>query len=86
MHYAEQVWRQRSEERGIKIGEERGIKLGEALGEERGKENERHRSIGTAIDMCRSLGIPREAIINQLVEHYQLSREDAVSRVDERLS
>ena len=102
MHYAEQVWAKKAKEEGILIGEERGIKLGEErgeqrgiklgeergikLGEERGKAEERQKNIGTAIDMCYSLGVPKDVIANQLVKRFQLSHEEAVALVDKRLS
>ena len=102
MHFAEQVWakkakeegiligEERGEQRGILIGEERGIKLGEErgikLGEERGKAEERQKNIGVAIDMCNSLGVPREAIVIQLVNRYKLTRDEAMALVDQRLS
>ena len=94
MHYAEQVWAKKAKEEGILIGEERGIKLGEErgeqrgikLGEERGKIEERQKNIGTAIDMCYSLGVPKDVIANQLVKRFQLSHEEAVALVDKRLS
>ena len=98
MHFAEQVWAKKAkeegiligEERGIKLGEERGIKLGEErgikLGEERGKAEERQKNIGVAIDMCNSLGVPREAIVIQLVNRYKLTHDEAMALVDQRLS
>ena len=90
MHFAEQVWAKKAKEEGILIGEERGIKLGEErglkLGEERGKAEERQKNIGVAIDMCNSLGVPREAIVIQLVNRYKLTRDEAMALVDQRLS
>jgi hypothetical protein len=78
------------EERGIKLGEERGIKLGEErgikLGEERGKTEERQKNIETAIDMCISLGVSREAIVNQLAKCFNLPFEEALALVNKRLS
>ena len=78
------------EERGIRLGEERGIRLGEErgirLGEERGKAEERQKNIRNVIDMCNSLGVPREAIINQLVKCFNLSCDEAVVLVDKKLS
>ena len=82
MHFAEQVWAKKAKEEGILIGEERGIKLGE----ERGKAEERQKNIGVAIDMCNSLGVPREAIVIQLVNRYKLTRDEAMALVDQRLS
>ena len=98
MHYAEQVWANKAkeegiligEERGIRLGEERGIRLGEErgirLGKERGKAEERQKNIRNVIDMCNSLGLPREAIVNQLVKCFNLSCDEAVALVDKRLS
>ena len=102
MHYAEQVWakkakeegiligEERGEQRGIRLGEERGIKLGEErgikLGEERGKTEERQKNIGTAIDMCISLGVSREAIVNQLAKCFNLPFKEALALVNKRLS
>ncbi|MCR5380106.1 MAG: hypothetical protein K6G44_03895 [Lentisphaeria bacterium] len=74
MHYAEQVWAKKAKEEGILIGEERG------------KTEERQKNIGTAIDMCYSLGVPKDVIANQLVKRFQLSHEEAVALVDKRLS
>ena len=94
MHFAEQVWAKKAKEEGILIGEERGeqrgILIGEErgikLGEERGKAEERQKNIGVAIDMCNSLGVPREAIVIQLVNRYKLTRDEAMALVDQRLS
>ena len=86
MHYAEQVWAKKAQDEGILIGEERGERRGILIGEERGKAEERKKNIGVAIDMCNSLGIPREAIVIQLVKRYKLSRDEAVALVEKRLS
>ncbi len=94
MHYAEQVWAKKAKEEGILIGEERGeqrgIRLGEErgikLGEERGKTEERQKNIETAIDMCISLGVSREAIVNQLAKCFNLPFEEALALVNKRLS
>ena len=94
MHFAEQVWAKKAKEEGILIGEERGeqrgILIGEErgikLGEERGKAEERQKNIGVAIDMCNSLGVPREAIVIQLVNRYKLTHDEAMALVDQRLS
>ncbi|MCR4572743.1 MAG: hypothetical protein K5787_03160 [Lentisphaeria bacterium] len=98
MHYAEQVWQQQSEERGIKIGEERGIKIGEErgikigeergikIGEERGEEKERRKSIRFFIQGCRNLGIDKEDIAKQLMDMYQLSHDDAMEKVHDVFS
>ena len=64
------------------MGEERGIKLGE----ERGKAEERQKNIGTAIDMCYSLGVSRNVIANQLEKRFQLSHDEAMALVVKRLS
>ena len=74
MHYAEQVWAKKAKEEGILIGEERG------------KMEECQKNIGTAIDMCYSLGVSKDVIANQLVKRFQLSHEEAVALVDKRLS
>ena len=76
------IWAKQAKEEGILIGEERGIKLGE----ERGKAEERQKNIRNVIDMCNSLGVPREAIVNQLVKCFNLSCDEAVVLVDKKLS
>ena len=90
MHHAEQVWANKAKEEGILIGEERGIKLGEErgfkLGEERGKAEERQKNIGIFIDGCHDFGATAEAIVTQLMKHYQLSHDEAMALVDKRLS
>ena len=89
MHYAELIWQQQSEERGIKIGEERGekrgIKIGEErgikIGEERGEEKERRKSIRFFIWGCKNLGICMEDIAKQLMDMYQLTYNDAMNKI-----
>ena len=54
--------------------------------EKRGETNERHKNIGIAIDMCRSLGCTDEVIATKLVEMYKLSHKEAIVQVKARLS
>ena len=54
--------------------------------EKRGETNERQKIIGTTIDICRRLGASQEAIIIQLMSGFKLSRDEAVSFVNQKFA
>ena len=51
-----------------------------------GMAEERQKNIGTTIDICRRLGASQEAIVIQLMSGFNLSRDEAVSFVNQRFA
>ena len=50
----------------------------------RAKAEERQNNIGTTIDICRRLGASRESTVIQLMKGFRLSRDEAVSLVNQK--
>ena len=50
------------------------------------KAEERQNNIGTTIDICRRLGASQEAIVIQLMSGFKLSRDEAVSFVNQKFA
>ena len=66
----------------IKEGHETGFKKGHSEGLEQGIEQGIEQSISHSILMLQESGVPKDKVILQLMNHFQLSTEEAVSKVD----